>query len=927
MHDPRLSALFERYRSQSDLTALAKLFDEISPEMMRVARHVAGRGVDPEDVVQSTFLASIERADAFDASRPIVPWLMGILINQARLMNRRRATRHEEAAAEDLPSGAHEPDDAEAHEVRDAVTRALAELPPTYREVLVAHLAEGKPPHEIARDLGRPQGTVRAQLHRGLRIVRRSLPAGFAFGAAALLDRSALASVRREVLESAARAQSLPVAAIPAASSTSNVALGVAAASAVLAAIVGIAWMAGRSGRAGGDLELAVAAPAGPGSAAGLNEPPAGSRIAAAAPGSSVPAASAPEPAAVSTAQGSVRVTVRDALGAPVPGIHVDMLAWGDPLWHERVRGLVTDRDGIAEFPRVHAGRIGVHLDGGGAQSRADVKSGERTDVAIQLERGLDLTGIVVDERGLPVEGAIVEAGEDPAREPRRASAATGPDGRFVLGDVERALVVWARGAGRPSSEAVWFGTPTWSRKAAADVRLVLPDLVAPLEFAVVDSRGQPIAGALAVELASEPGGDALAAFRPDGALVVAGRAVRARSGADGLVRLALDRTRTSRVAISARGYAPRELDLEDVGSLVALGPGARLVGVARYSDGVAAEESLVEAQVEGYRDPFRARAGPDGSWRIDDVPPGPLSLRAQASRDAAPSEYRGLAIAGEAVTWNPVLEHASLIRGIARSVHGGVAKTWLVKAVRESTGNEARDASILPAWTLSRASAWRGQDLRQCWTGEDGTFAVPCSAGATYRLELRARAAWNGAVLGALDGIAAGARDVDLRVQSERGFVRGRFVDAAGRPVVATLSAVRRASGAEHRVDAQPDGRFERDLHPGTYTLVVWPADGAPRSLGARDIGADEAVDLGDVRLDATGSLTVRRSGISTGEPISLRGVEGLLYQLSRSGADLVATGLPAGDYVVVGRRADGRSVEVPVHVEVGTRTTIGLD
>jgi RNA polymerase sigma-70 factor (ECF subfamily) len=164
MHDLRLSDLFLRYRREGDLSALAKLFDALSPEMMRVARHVAGRGIDPEDVVQSTFLASIERAETFDAERPIVPWLMGILINQARLTNRRRATRHEESSEHAATSAAAELDAAEANEVQDAVARALADLPPTYREVLVAHLAEGKQPHEIARELGRPQGTVRAQL-------------------------------------------------------------------------------------------------------------------------------------------------------------------------------------------------------------------------------------------------------------------------------------------------------------------------------------------------------------------------------------------------------------------------------------------------------------------------------------------------------------------------------------------------------------------------------------------------------------------------------------------------------------------------------------------------------------------------------------------------------------------------------------------
>jgi DNA-directed RNA polymerase specialized sigma24 family protein len=82
MHEGKLTRLFECYRSKNDLGALAEVFDAVSAELLRVARHVAGRGIDPEDLVQSTFLAAIERADTFDVERPLVPWLMGILINQ-----------------------------------------------------------------------------------------------------------------------------------------------------------------------------------------------------------------------------------------------------------------------------------------------------------------------------------------------------------------------------------------------------------------------------------------------------------------------------------------------------------------------------------------------------------------------------------------------------------------------------------------------------------------------------------------------------------------------------------------------------------------------------------------------------------------------------------------------------------------------------
>ncbi len=356
------------------------------------------------------------------------------------------------------------------------------------------------------------------------------------------------------------------------------------------------------------------------------------------------------------------------------------------------------------------------------------------------------------------------------------------------------------------------------------------------------------------------------------------------------------------------------------MGTLVALMAGARLAGVARFEDGVASEAALVEARVEGFREPFRAHSDPDGAWELLDVPPGEFTLVAQASREATPSEFRGRAGAGDVVRWDPVLAHASVIRGIARSAHGGVAKTWLVKAVREGLP----EAPILSAWTGTRASASRGQDLRQCWTGEDGAFAVPCSPGGTYRLELRARAAWNGQVHGSLDGVAAGARDVDLRVQLERGFVRARFVDAAGRPAAGVLSAVRRASGAEHRSESKPDGSVERDLRPGTYVVVAWPEGGAPRTLGTRDVGADEVVDFGDVRVDASGTLTLRGAASAR---IVVRSPDGLGYHVARSGADLVAEALPPGEYIVSGRRADGRPVEARARVESGVATALALD
>ncbi len=912
--DPRLSALFDRYRREGDLSALAKLFDELSPEMMRVARHVAGRGIDPEDVVQSTFLASIERAESFDAARPIVPWLMGILINQARLANRRRATRYEEAPSDDVADGAREPEDAEAHEVRDAVARALADLPPTYREVLVAHLAEGKPPHEIARELGRPQGTVRAQLHRGLRLVRRALPAGFAFGALSLVDRTALATVRREVLTAAARAKSLPASAIPRALPASQVALKVAVAALVLGGAVAAAWLGG-GGAGGQGLTLDEAVASGSSLRAGDVSNP-GRHVEAVAG-----AETAPDPAAapVQTVDplGSVRVVVRDARGEPVPGVRVDLLAWGDPRWHERDRTLVTDTEGAAEFARVHAGRVGVHLDldVGGVQARADVVAGNRTDLPIALPPGIELTGVVLDRRGNPVAGAVVEAADDPNAKPRRISEPTGPDGRFHLSDVPRALNVWARADARAASEALWLASPGWSQRDSLDVSLVLGDPEPPLEFVVADRRGAPIAGALV----QGQGVAAVARFRADGAVVLNGRAARTHSDANGSVRLCVDRARVERLTIFAAGYALREIEVADAGSLVTLDDSARLHGVALFLDGVAAEDARIEAWPAGFRSPLTTRADANGSWLLEGVPAGEFLVRASVSDDAPAVELRGVVREGGAIEWNPRLEHAPVIRGVARSVHGGPVKTWLVKAVRE----DEPDSAPLASWAGAHVPMQRGRDVRQCWTAMDGTFVVPCGAAGRYRLELRPRASWSGPVLGAVDGVPAGAKGVEVRVQEPRGYVHARVLDTRGRPAVGTLIAVRRGSGAEHRAASGEAGEIKCDLHPGTYELLLWPDGQAPSTLGVHTVHEDQRLDLGDVRLTEPGTLLVTATD---GALIELFSAQGLPFQLAPNANALVARGLPPGSYRVRGRLADGTAYDELVRVDAGLTTTLVL-
>ena len=75
--------LFVRYRKHGDASALAEVFERTAPEILRVGLHFARDPAAAEDLLQATFVVAMESAGAFDPERPLVPWLLGILTNQA----------------------------------------------------------------------------------------------------------------------------------------------------------------------------------------------------------------------------------------------------------------------------------------------------------------------------------------------------------------------------------------------------------------------------------------------------------------------------------------------------------------------------------------------------------------------------------------------------------------------------------------------------------------------------------------------------------------------------------------------------------------------------------------------------------------------------------------------------------------------------
>ena len=142
---------------------------------------------DAEDIVQEAYLRAFRAFDGFRGG-DMRPWLLAIVRNTAYrwLSNRRRSgtvISLEEAFAEGSGQSADDiaSDEPTAEErligaaERDYVLRALAELPPAFREVLVLREIEGLAYREIAEVTGVPVGTVMSRLSRGRGELRKVL--------------------------------------------------------------------------------------------------------------------------------------------------------------------------------------------------------------------------------------------------------------------------------------------------------------------------------------------------------------------------------------------------------------------------------------------------------------------------------------------------------------------------------------------------------------------------------------------------------------------------------------------------------------------------------------------------------------------------------------------------------------------------------
>jgi RNA polymerase sigma-70 factor (ECF subfamily) len=676
MNSPSPDHLFAEYLRRGEPERFAELYDLLRPELTTAAERLAPNRTAADDLVQATFLGALESAGRFQRGRKVVPWLIGILKNQARMM-RWQAARKPDPQRLAWPEPSDPVDLAADREFAQVVERAFEQLGPTYAPVMQLHLRDEMSAQDIGRALQRPAGTVRTQVVRGTALLRGLLPAGVA---SLLLVRVTpaldVAGVREVLLEHAARGR------IATTTWLSARAILLAAASMVT---IAIAWLT-LSGSSGND-----AAPPD----ALRQEARTGERLAEAP---SVVQAAADASTAVErllvTPPSTGRLTVTVASrGEPVPAMPVQLIGLEDPRF--RRASAMTDAAGVATLADLPAGRWLVAPVGERAPRTAglvELRDGQQRELRVEIDQVLSLEGRVVDDRGAPIAFAQVWVCDGDYVHSFGFGAwpmlTTGDDGRFTLMTCARhnlqTVQVTAPGYRASTLERL-------PRQQSTQHTFTLARDGGAVQGTVVDATGSPIGGVL-VRAAHAGERSNLAFVTADGTTTHAtslGAIREVTTGADG--RFCIEGfDHGAPVALKVWGpdwaRSDRTVAAGEGPVAVTMQRGAVIHGRIVDAAGKPVAEAMVAAEPELDHDPMTARVSSDadGRYTLAGVTPGDAVAVTATSRP----DPRGHGGDGDAKTtlrlepgrrheWNAQLAAGDAFRGTLTRSDGEPFDGW----------------------------------------------------------------------------------------------------------------------------------------------------------------------------------------------------------------------------------------------------------
>lgn len=192
LEEPELLAALRR----GDEWAFESMVRVYGGRLYAVARRICGNDEDARDALQSAYLSAFRSLAGFEGSCQLSTWLHRIVVNMALMRLRAKRRKPEESIETLLPAfqedGHHVeqfsewamPADRllEREDVRGIVRASIAQLPETYRQVLMLRDIEERSTEEVAGLLGVTPTAVKVRLHRARQalstLLRRELAPG-----------------------------------------------------------------------------------------------------------------------------------------------------------------------------------------------------------------------------------------------------------------------------------------------------------------------------------------------------------------------------------------------------------------------------------------------------------------------------------------------------------------------------------------------------------------------------------------------------------------------------------------------------------------------------------------------------------------------------------------------------------------------------
>jgi RNA polymerase sigma factor (sigma-70 family) len=136
------------------------------------------RADDAADVAQETFVQLFSHLDRIDEVEALPPWLFRVARNRCIDVIRRRRTvplPQDDDTREPIDEDPLPDEIAERADLQRLLSQAIAQLPPTYAEVVALRYAADRSFAEIGLILDCDEGAARVRFHRAKSLLRRYL--------------------------------------------------------------------------------------------------------------------------------------------------------------------------------------------------------------------------------------------------------------------------------------------------------------------------------------------------------------------------------------------------------------------------------------------------------------------------------------------------------------------------------------------------------------------------------------------------------------------------------------------------------------------------------------------------------------------------------------------------------------------------------